>query len=38
MCQRLLANPVIERYDYEVTEGDSPAVEDQIEETLEEEA
>ena len=38
MCQRLLANPVIERYDYEVTEGDSPTVEDQIEETLEEEA
>jgi phosphoribosylformylglycinamidine synthase len=42
MCQRLLANPVIERYDYEVTEGDSPAVEaeieEQIEETVEEEA
>jgi phosphoribosylformylglycinamidine synthase subunit PurS len=38
MCQRLLANPVIERYDYEVTEGDSPAVEEEIEETLEEEA
>jgi phosphoribosylformylglycinamidine synthase len=38
MCQRLLANPVIERYAYEVTEGDSPAVAEEIEETLEEEA
>ena len=39
MCQRLLANPVIERYDYEITDGDSAeAVEAEIDETVEEEA
>src|SRR5215218_6914870 len=38
MCQRLLANPVIERYDYEITDGDPAALEASIAETLEEEA
>ena len=38
MCQRLLANPVIERYDYEITTGDSEAVEASITAAVEEEA
>ena len=38
MCQRLLANPVIERYAYEITDGDPEAVEAAIAETVEEEA
>jgi phosphoribosylformylglycinamidine synthase len=38
MCQRLLANPVIERYDYEITDGDPDEVEAAIEEAVEEEA
>jgi phosphoribosylformylglycinamidine synthase subunit PurS len=38
MCQRLLANPVIERYDYQITHGDPEAVERAIEAAVEEEA
>ena len=38
MCQRQLANPVIERYDYEITDGDPDEVEAAIEEAVEEEA
>src|SRR5262245_26607926 len=38
MCQRLLANPVIERYDYEISDGDPAAVEGAIEAAVEEEA
>jgi phosphoribosylformylglycinamidine synthase len=38
MCQRLLANPVIERYDYEIATGDPEAVEASIAAAVEEEA
>ena len=38
MCQRLLANPVIERYDYELSTGDPGPVAASIAAAVEEEA